>query len=191
MVAPINLIALLPLIAVAASASRSDRYDRRAQTGPLVERNYAGAHGIEARMARRAVGRQLAVHKADPSACRRRDSNYLAFFTAPAKTSGSSTASGSATSKAASSTSTGSASGTTATTAASATPSPDQAAVSPSPSPSSSPAATQAPPPPSSGGNTGFTPNGIKAGMSAGDSYDWVKDHIGWWYGESKDGAPV
>lgn len=29
-----------------------------------------------------------------------------------------------------------------------------------------------------------LTPNGIKAGISAGDAYDFVKDHIGWWYGE-------
>ena len=30
-----------------------------------------------------------------------------------------------------------------------------------------------------------MTPNGIKAGISAGDAYDFVKDHIGWWYGSS------
>lgn len=28
----------------------------------------------------------------------------------------------------------------------------------------------------------GLTPNGKKAGIAGGDSYDWVKDHIGWWY---------
>lgn len=27
-----------------------------------------------------------------------------------------------------------------------------------------------------------LTPNGKKAGISAGDSYNFVKDHIGWWY---------
>ncbi|TYJ55949.1 hypothetical protein B9479_003334 [Cryptococcus floricola] len=27
-----------------------------------------------------------------------------------------------------------------------------------------------------------LTPNGNKAGLSAGDALPWVKDHIGWWY---------
>jgi len=27
-----------------------------------------------------------------------------------------------------------------------------------------------------------LTPNGIKAGIAGGDSYPFVKDHIGWWY---------
>jgi len=35
-------------------------------------------------------------------------------------------------------------------------------------------------------GHTNMTPNGIKAGLSAGDAYDFVKDHIGWWYGEAE-----
>lgn len=41
----------------------------------------------------------------------------------------------------------------------------------------------------------GLTPNGIKAGISAGDAYDAVKDHIGWWYDWSPNppsrGAPI
>ena len=36
----------------------------------------------------------------------------------------------------------------------------------------------------SSDPHSNMTPNGIKAGISAGDAYDLVKDHIGWWYGE-------
>ena len=202
MISPIDLatVALLPLVAVSVSASRTDRLDRRgsAAVAQLAERkyNYAGAHSIEARMARRAVGRQLAVsaHKADPSACRRRNTNYLAYFSASgAVASSTSAVSGTASvssvtrsgSIGASSTQTAAATSTS-TAAAGAVNSP-AAEQAPSPSPAPSPKATQAasPPPPSSGGNTGFTPNGIKAGMSAGDSYDWVKDHIGWWYGMS------
>lgn len=38
-----------------------------------------------------------------------------------------------------------------------------------------------------SGSHPSLTPNGIKAGLSAGDAFDYVKDHIGWWYG----GCPV
>jgi hypothetical protein len=29
---------------------------------------------------------------------------------------------------------------------------------------------------------TPLTPNGIKAGIAGGDSYEFLKDHIGWWY---------
>ncbi|RXW17843.1 hypothetical protein EST38_g8023 [Candolleomyces aberdarensis] len=40
-----------------------------------------------------------------------------------------------------------------------------------------------------------FTPNGIKAGIAGGDSYPYVKDHIGWWYDwsptPSKSGKPI
>jgi hypothetical protein len=40
-----------------------------------------------------------------------------------------------------------------------------------------------------------FTPNGIKAGIAGGDSYPYVKDHIGWWYDwsptPSKAGKPI
>ena len=35
----------------------------------------------------------------------------------------------------------------------------------------------------SSGSHPGMTPNGIKAGISGGDAFDYLKDHIGWWYG--------
>lgn len=42
---------------------------------------------------------------------------------------------------------------------------------------------------------SGLTPNGIKAGIAGGDSYPWMKDHIGWWYDWSpnpaQQGAPV
>ena len=27
-----------------------------------------------------------------------------------------------------------------------------------------------------------FTPNRLKAGIAGGDSYPFMKDHIGWWY---------
>jgi hypothetical protein len=35
------------------------------------------------------------------------------------------------------------------------------------------------------GSDRNIVPNGIKAGISAGDAYDYFKDHIGWWYGRS------
>ncbi|CAD6582580.1 MAG: hypothetical protein TREMPRED_003326 [Tremellales sp. Tagirdzhanova-0007] len=48
----------------------------------------------------------------------------------------------------------------------------------------------------SSDPHSNMTPNGIKAGISAGDAYDLVKDHIGWWYDWSANpsghsGSPV
>ncbi|KAL4258327.1 Alkali-sensitive linkage protein [Pleurotus pulmonarius] len=40
-----------------------------------------------------------------------------------------------------------------------------------------------------------LTPNGIKAGLSAGDAFAQLKDHIGWWYDWSpmprKAGSPI
>ncbi|PRP88284.1 hypothetical protein PROFUN_03393 [Planoprotostelium fungivorum] len=37
-----------------------------------------------------------------------------------------------------------------------------------------------------------FTPNGIKAGISAGNAYYVVKDHIGWWYDcKTNPGKPI
>ncbi|KAF6757144.1 glycosyl hydrolase catalytic core-domain-containing protein [Ephemerocybe angulata] len=50
--------------------------------------------------------------------------------------------------------------------------------------------------PTNSGSQTGFTPNGNKAGLSAGDAYWDLKDKIGWWYDWSPNpskpgGGPV
>lgn len=195
MVSPIGLTALLPLLAQATGVLGSALDSKHIRRHEL-ERKHIVGNSIEARMARRAVGRQLAVHRADASACRRRGSGPAEFFAA-AVTSGtasrtrSATATGSVSSTASTTrTSAGTTSETTQASVTTTAASQDQPATA-APSASPSPQTTQAaPPPPLSGGNTGFTPNGIKAGMSAGDSYDYVKDHIGWWYGKSHLHSP-
>lgn len=43
--------------------------------------------------------------------------------------------------------------------------------------------------------SSSFTPNRIKAGVAAGDAYNILRDHIGWWYdwsaNPSKPGKPI
>jgi hypothetical protein len=43
--------------------------------------------------------------------------------------------------------------------------------------------------------SSAFTPNGMKAGIAGGDAYNYVRDHIGWWYDWSptpnKPGKPI
>jgi hypothetical protein len=48
---------------------------------------------------------------------------------------------------------------------------------------SAAPAASSAAPA-SANSYASFTPNGKKAGLSAGDAYNAVQAHIGWWYGK-------
>ncbi|KAL0954528.1 hypothetical protein HGRIS_003495 [Hohenbuehelia grisea] len=50
------------------------------------------------------------------------------------------------------------------------------------PQPSQAPVQNPGAPVSEGASNVNLTPNGNKAGIAGGDSYPFVKDHIGWWY---------
>ncbi|KAL0250524.1 hypothetical protein I308_102702 [Cryptococcus tetragattii IND107] len=164
----------------------------------LLRRTYHGT--IEQKMARKRAGKNLAKRAADGSQCRVRGQSYVptgvSSTSAISSTAASSTASSSSTDSVTStsdwvdssssivSTSTSDESSPTTSTSidnqqnwAEATSSAEQVAATSASSFSSS-----------SGSGTsivsysGLTPNGNKAGVSAGDSLPWVASKLGWWY---------
>lgn len=170
----------------------------------LLKRTYHDA--IEHKMARKRAGKKFAKRGADGSQCRVKGQSYV-----PTGVSSTSAISSTAASSIASSPSPASTDAIASTSASAVTPD-SSASASTSTSDESAPtssawidnqqnwvdatssseqaAATSASSssPSSSSGTSvvsyaGLTPNGNKAGVSAGDSLPWVASKLGWWYG--------
>ncbi|KAK8864346.1 hypothetical protein IAR55_001593 [Kwoniella newhampshirensis] len=201
----LSLLLVLPTLALGSHNSPLEQrspvraHQHRARAGAfnhIHARSYPGS--VEEKMAKRSLGKELARRKADPAKCRIRNSTWTAAtFRLSGSTSTVISSSSSITSTSLSSssvavvTSSATSSSTEAaptaaqTTTSSSADNNNQAWVQPTssdtPAPAQSSAASPPPPPPSSGGGS-MTPNGNKAGVSAGDSLPWIKDKIGWWY---------
>lgn len=206
----LQLFILLPLL-ISASSHRSPLDARLSSRSSRRAAHVARALTLEERLAKRASGKVLARGSAAKETCRTKGASFSASATSrSASASGSASISGSASASASASV-TSSASGAASTTASSSTSTADAAQSSAAASaaadygaqnwaqPASSSAAAAAQSSAAATSNiatAGFTPNGIKAGLSAGDAYDYVKDHIGWWYDWTPDpsghwGSPV
>ncbi|WWD17356.1 hypothetical protein CI109_101797 [Kwoniella shandongensis] len=190
----LSLLLLLPTLALGSHNSPLEQrspvrnHQHRARAGAfnhIHARSYPGS--IEEKMAKKALGKELAKRKADPSKCRVRNSTWTAAtFRLSGSTSTviSSNSSVTSTTSLASSTSAVASSTTDATTTtSSANVDGAQAWAAPTSSDTPAPAKTSASTtPPSSGGWSSATPNGNKAGVSAGDSLPYLKGKLGWWY---------
>ncbi|GFZ44057.1 hypothetical protein JCM24511_01778 [Saitozyma sp. JCM 24511] len=163
----LSLLLVLPFLLSPVEARHGDRLSRRHshshhQHGLI--RAVPNVSSLEERLAKRNAKRSLA-RRGGPvaqSICRTRGVSY-----SPSATS--STAS-----------STAPASTTTSTWAAASSSTVDNQQNYAQPT-SAAPAASSAAPA-SANSYASFTPNGKKAGLSAGDAYDAVQAHIGWWY---------
>nr|ODN97641.1 hypothetical protein L204_03060 [Cryptococcus depauperatus CBS 7855] len=150
---------------------------------PILRRTYPGV--IEEKMARKRAGKFLAKRNADPSKCRKKGDKYT-----PALASTTTTISTSVSSSVTNTVTDASTSVITDPSSAWQTPQPT--------TPNGQDGAgnrnsgqVQNPPGPSDNGGSknsvvahgNLTPNGNKAGLSAGDALPFLKHKIGWWYG--------
>lgn len=184
------LLLLLPFLASPAHAHigshlnqrRHQHHPRAVYTEVVAREPVAGAAeppSMEERLARRRASRSLAGRAiAAIETCRVKGSKWQPTTTSSASTTSATTTSTAASAAATTTAAASQAVGNSNLAASGAAAAPSAAAPSASPSPAYS------------GGYSniafpGFTPNGNKAGISGGDAYDYFKDHIGWWYGES------
>ncbi|WVQ99352.1 hypothetical protein IAU59_006485 [Kwoniella sp. CBS 9459] len=191
----LSLFLLLPTLALGSSghANRMDvrshaRQRNHARNAALINNEEAHmlrrqhVESVEHKMAKRNAGKQLARRKADGSKCRQRGVAYTPTA------SGTSTAS--STSAVSSSSATSAASSAAAATATQTTTQSDSQSQDIQPSSTTSAEAqqtsqaqaTQSQSQSSPASYAGHTPNGNKAGVSAGDSLGWLSGKLGWWY---------
>ncbi|EIW70737.1 hypothetical protein M231_02609 [Tremella mesenterica] len=167
------LLLLLPLLTPITASSHRNILARRNHADLALRAQHSTT--MEARMARRAAGKRLASRAAQK--CRAKGS-LPSLSVASSSTPSTSTSIVASSSSTSTQTSTSSADPTTTSTTG--TTSTTDAGTSQETTGSSY--NVQVSSGSSSGGNTGMTPNGNKAGISGGDAFDYFKDHIGWWY---------
>ncbi|WVR06983.1 hypothetical protein IAU60_004020 [Kwoniella sp. DSM 27419] len=193
----LSLFLLLPTLALGGHMNRMDARSHarqrnharaaavlEAETGHTLRR--AHVESVEHKMARRKTGKQLARRKADGSKCRQRGVSYspsATSLTASRSTTGTASVTGSASTAAASTASTtASATQQTESDSWDAQPSSTTQAQPDQTSQATQAAQSSAAPQSAPASYAGHTPNGNKAGVSAGDSLGWLSGKLGWWY---------
>ncbi|WVF71539.1 hypothetical protein IAT40_006347 [Kwoniella sp. CBS 6097] len=197
----LSLFLLLPTLALGSGghANRMDvrshaRQRNHARNAALI--NTEEAHmlrrqhieSVEHKMAKRNAGRELARRKADGSKCRQRGVAYTPTASGTSTTSATSAVNSSSVTSAASSATDATATQTTTqadSQSQDAQPSSTTSAEAQQTSQAAQQSQSQSQSSPAS--YSGHTPNGNKAGVSAGDSLGWLSGKLGWWYDWSAD----